>query len=124
MEEWFRWIVTLVAGIVAAVIGWLFSGRIGRIEQDLKEVRTDMDTYKSNCGIGKTFLEALDAKITGHIEREETILWAEIRADRDKNNEAHAKLVEALGLITNRIVAVEVILDERLPAKVPVRKRK
>lgn len=124
MDEWIRWIggIAITAGL--AILGWLGIGRVERIENELKEVRRDMDTYKENCGVGKAALAALDEKISEHIEREETILWAEIREDRKLNNEAHVKLVEALGAITNRMTAVETILDERLPAKAPRRKSK
>lgn len=124
MEEWIRWSVGIVSGAVLAVVAWLGVGRVQRIEADLKEVRLDMETYKENCGIGKATLEALSSKISDHIEREETILWEEIRNDRRLNNDAHEKLVGALGVITGRIIAVETILDERLPAKARVRKSK
>lgn len=124
MDEWIRWTVGGIVTVVASVLGWLGAGRIARIEEDLKEVRSDMETYKENCGIGKATLEALSQKITEHIDREETILWEEIRHDRKQNNEAHEKLVGALSVITGRIIAVETILDERLPAKAPARKRK
>jgi hypothetical protein len=124
MEEWIRWAVGITVSAFLAVLAWLGVGRIQRIEDDLKEVRSDMELYKENCGIGKATLESLSQKITEHIDREETILWEEIRSDRKINTEAHEKLVNALGLITGRIVAVETILDERLPAKTPARKRK
>jgi uncharacterized membrane-anchored protein YhcB (DUF1043 family) len=124
MEEWIRWSVGIVVGAVLAILAWLGVGRVQRIEEDLKEVRSDMETYKENCGIGKATLEALSQKISEHIDREETILWEEIRNDRRMNNETHEKLVGALSIITGRIVAVETILDERLPAKVHARKRK
>lgn len=124
MDEWIRWAVGGIVASVAALLAWLGAGRVGRIEDDLKEVRQDMETYKENCGVGKATLQSLSEKIEAHIEREENVLWAEIRADRKTNLETHTKLVETLGHITGRIIAVETILDERLPAKVRVRKSK
>lgn len=104
-----------LAALAATLFAWLLSDRAAKREAEHKTLREEFDAHVRESHQGRELLARMSAKLDEHVDREENILWAEIRQDRKQQHDMNTKMTDALTKVGERVATVEAILDERLP---------
>jgi hypothetical protein len=115
MNEMLWDITKLVAGVVFAILGWLGIRIVTKVDEDVKDLKVRVGDLEANIGPRAEALARVEQKLDDHVRREETITWKQMQEAQRQNSEAHAALLDGLREVSERVVAVETILNNRLP---------
>lgn len=124
MTEAFWRVIEVSFASALALFGFLFSRILNRVDADVQELKERVGSMEANVGPRAEALVRVEQQLVDHVRREETITWKQIEDNARQNQEAHSALMEGIQGVSERVVAVETILEARLPKQRSPRKYK
>lgn len=124
MTEAFWRVIEVSFATALALFGFLFSRILNRVDADVQELKERVGSMEANVGPRAEALVRVEQQLVDHVRREETITWKQIEDNARQIQEAHSALMEGIHGVSERVVAVETILEARLPKRPSPRKYK
>ena len=117
MSESLWRIIEFIGGAILALVAWLVGRVISRLDGDVQDLKQRVGDIEGNIGPRSEALARVEQKLDDHIRREETITWKQLEENAKQNQEAHAALLDGLRDVSERVVAVETLITQRIPVR-------